>query len=603
MAGGLLNLIAVGNQNTIIHGDPQKTFFKVTYSKHTNFGLQKFRIDYNGIRFLNPTTETKFNFKVPRYGDLLMDTYLVIRMPTIWSPLLADNNNNFYSYEFKWIHDLGAQMIKEISISIGGQLIQKYSGDFIKCMVERDFNNEQKALFDEMTGNVDKMHSPEKAYFDPIFNKFTYPNTIYRTRRDEYGGEYITPTPSIDGRILYIPINAFWCGNSKVALPLISLEYAELEIDVTIRPVKELYTIINTTADISGSYIDQQIEETDTDFQALITDKPYIRRAPDYNDLNHQLKNFLYPTKRTQLELFNEPDSVMSKSEQDIWAAQREDWNADVHLIGNYVFLSDDEADVFKNSTQEYLFKDIKEHKYQSLHGTQHVELETSSLVSSWMFYFQRDDVRDRNEWSNFTNQTYNSLLNNTRYVYVDKTNQGILRDLANNVNGAINETKPLWNGINIGNVLSMHPMVTNSYNAVSKKTILESLGILIDGKYRENVFEQGVYAYLEKLRSKGNPYDGLYCYNFGLNTNPFDTQPSGAINLSKFKKIEFEFTTIEPPINSQFKVETICAPGGITGILEKGTMFKYDYDLRIYEERYNVIEFKNGMAQLLFSR
>ena len=42
-----------------------------------------------------------------------MDTYLVIRMPTIWSPLLADNNNNFYSYEFKWIHDLGAQMIKE----------------------------------------------------------------------------------------------------------------------------------------------------------------------------------------------------------------------------------------------------------------------------------------------------------------------------------------------------------------------------------------------------------------------------------------------------------------------------------------------------------
>ena len=107
----------------------------------------------------------------------------------------------------------------------------------------------------------------------------------------------------------------------------------------------------------------------------------------------------------------------------------------------------------------------------------------------------------------------------------------------------------------------------------------------------------------MEKLRSKGNPYEGLYCYNFGLNTSPFDTQPSGAINLSKFKKIEFEFTTIEPPINSQFKVETICAPGGITGILEKGTMFKYDYDLRIYEERYNVIEFKNGMAQLLFSR
>ena len=42
MAGGLLNLIAVGNQNTIIHGDPQKTFLKVKYAKHTNFGVQKF---------------------------------------------------------------------------------------------------------------------------------------------------------------------------------------------------------------------------------------------------------------------------------------------------------------------------------------------------------------------------------------------------------------------------------------------------------------------------------------------------------------------------------------------------------------------------------
>ena len=143
MAGGLLNLIAVGNQNVIIHGDPQKTFFKVTYAKHSNFGLQKFRIDHQGIRFLSPTSETKFNFKVPKYGDLLMDTYLAIRMPTIWSPIVTDEGNIF-SYEFKWIKDLGTQMINEITISIGGQVIQQYSGEYIKCVVERDYSNEKK---------------------------------------------------------------------------------------------------------------------------------------------------------------------------------------------------------------------------------------------------------------------------------------------------------------------------------------------------------------------------------------------------------------------------------------------------------------------------
>ena len=289
MAGGLLNLIAVGNQNTIIHGDPQKTFFKATYAKHTNFGIQKFRIDYNGIRFLNPTNETKFNFKIPRYGDLLMDTYLVVKMPTIWSPLVSDRDNNFFGYEFKWIKDLGAQMIKEISITIGGQLIQKYSGDFIKCMVERDYNAEQKELFNEMTGNIDKMHSPEKAYFDTYFNKYTYPNTTYR---NDENGEYITPTPSIDGRILYIPINSFWCMNTKTAFPLISLEYSDLEIDITIRPIKELYTIVNTERDISGTYIHQQVEETDGHLSALMGERPYVRRAPDYSDANHQLRNF-----------------------------------------------------------------------------------------------------------------------------------------------------------------------------------------------------------------------------------------------------------------------------------------------------------------------
>ena len=52
MAGGLLNIVSTGNNNLILTGNPTKTFFKVTYSKYSNFGLQKFRIDYNGLREL-----------------------------------------------------------------------------------------------------------------------------------------------------------------------------------------------------------------------------------------------------------------------------------------------------------------------------------------------------------------------------------------------------------------------------------------------------------------------------------------------------------------------------------------------------------------------
>ena len=63
MAGGILNLIAVGNANVILNGNPTKTFFKVVYSKYTNFGMQKFRIDYDVLRELRLTEDCTFHLK------------------------------------------------------------------------------------------------------------------------------------------------------------------------------------------------------------------------------------------------------------------------------------------------------------------------------------------------------------------------------------------------------------------------------------------------------------------------------------------------------------------------------------------------------------
>ena len=78
MTGGLLNIVSYGNQNVILNGNPKKTFFKATYAKYTNFGLQKFRIDFTGQRSLRLTTDSTFTFYVPRYADLLMDTYIAL---------------------------------------------------------------------------------------------------------------------------------------------------------------------------------------------------------------------------------------------------------------------------------------------------------------------------------------------------------------------------------------------------------------------------------------------------------------------------------------------------------------------------------------------
>ena len=170
MPGGILNILATGNQNVFLTGNPKKTFFKAVYAKYTNFGLQKFRIDFNGLRTLRMTEDSLFTFKIPRYGDLLMDTFLVITLPHIWSPILppqkngdANDTEEWIPYEFNWIDDLGTQMIREITVTCGSSILQKFSGEYLTNLVKRDFNYSQRELFNEMTGNVPYFNDPSNA--------------------------------------------------------------------------------------------------------------------------------------------------------------------------------------------------------------------------------------------------------------------------------------------------------------------------------------------------------------------------------------------------------------------------------------------------------
>ena len=117
-------------------------------------------------------------------------------------------------------------------------------------------------------------------------------------------------------------------------------------------------------------------------------------------------------------------------------------------------------------------------------------------------------------------------------------------------------------------------------------------MGILLNGDYRENLFESGVYNYIEKYtRTHGFAKNGIYCYNFCLNTSPFEYQPSGAINLSKFKTIELEISTHLPRIdvvNSSYNL--ICDGQIIVGVNKQNwRLYGYNYDMILFEERYNI--------------
>ena len=156
-------------------------------------------------------------------------------------------------------------------------------------------------------------------------------------------------------------------------------------------------------------------------------------------------------------------------------------------------------------------------------------------------------------------------------------------------------------NGINTGY------FVTGDLNVENQKEILQTMGILLNGEYRENNYPSGVFNYIEKyVRTKGYAKDGLYCYNFCLNTDPTEYQPSGAINMSKFKTIEIEVSTMLPLVdgaNSDFQI--LCdAQGNPIGVNKQNwRLYEYNYNMVVLEERYNILSFIGGNCGLMYAR
>lgn len=566
MAGGLMNLVSAGQQNVILNGNPKKTFFKATYARYTNFGLQKFRVDFDGSRTLRLAEPSHFTFKIPRYADLLMDTYLSVTLPHIWSPIfpprerteetdaLGDTSvGRWAPYEFKWIENLGAKMIAKISIVCGNYTIQEFSGDYLLASVQRDFNNTKKELFDKMIGNVPELNDPANA--GSRVN--TYPNSFY----DESPAG---PEPSIRGRILYIPINSWFSLKSQMAFPLTSLQYNELIINVTFRPINEIFMI----RDVFDS----------------INNYPYV--APNFNQFYMQFHRFIQPPPSLDLAI-------------DAYTDTRTLWNADIHLNCTYCFLSNDEERVFALQEQKYLFKQVHEKIFYNVTGPNRVDLDSLGMVSSYLFYFQRSDVHLRNEWSNYTNWPYNYL---PRDVFTAPTKGNWQVTRYENGSAVRSSIGP---GVNVDGTLTGW-MITDHYTLENERNILVDMGILLDGSYRENMQVGGIYNYIEKYtRTSGNAPDGLYCYNFCLHTSPFDLQPSGAINMNRFTNIELEFNTIVPPLDPLAQSLTICDPetGNVIGV-NKPTWRIYDYNFNLYffEERINEVHFIGGNCGLMYA-
>jgi len=220
MTGGELQLKAYGSENIYLNANPQISFFRSVFKRHTNFAMENYTLVYNGTSSMNEQTNTTFTFNIKRYGDLLGPLFFVVHLPNIYS-------NN--AQQFRYIKNLGSTLIERATLYISGQKICEIQGDTINNYHRLSCNYPTNLNYNEMIG-----HTP--AYYDP---QMLDPNTGKLVYRYSVDGT----NPSILSADLYIPIPFFFTNNSGLYLPLIGLQRSEVTITVETKRLIDLYTI------------------------------------------------------------------------------------------------------------------------------------------------------------------------------------------------------------------------------------------------------------------------------------------------------------------------------------------------------------------------
>lgn len=204
MGGGLMQLVAYGAQDVYLTGNPQITFFKVVYRRHTNFAIECIECTFNG----SPTVGQKAVVPITRNGDLVTKMYLKTQL----TAADADTNQNLG-------RNPGFHLIDYVELQIGGSRIDKHYGHWLTVWADLTTPRSITKSFNLMVGNVGRT-----------------------------GGEISAPTAALSSTQLYVPLQFFCNRNDGLALPLIALQYHDVRLEFNFASASALYSQDNASA-------------------------------------------------------------------------------------------------------------------------------------------------------------------------------------------------------------------------------------------------------------------------------------------------------------------------------------------------------------------
>jgi hypothetical protein len=242
--GGLFALVAYGNQNTLLSGNPDFTYFYKVYKRYTHFSEESVTQTMDGPYELSVDQPVHVRFKIQRVADLVRDMYLVVTLPDIyckWLDLVALSGVRQSQLNFNWTRYIGCQLIQQVGFYIGGQKIQEFGGDYIIAKAQADLPNTPFEKWRKLVGDVPELYDPARGIYAGGSASAGYP-LVYP---DAAGGN--VNRPSIFGRELQIPLPFWFTEDTSLALPLLSLQYQECEVRVMLRPISQLYQVLDAS--------------------------------------------------------------------------------------------------------------------------------------------------------------------------------------------------------------------------------------------------------------------------------------------------------------------------------------------------------------------
>tara|TARA_B110000259_G_scaffold130594_1_gene147350 strand:- start:1464 stop:3095 length:1632 start_codon:yes stop_codon:yes gene_type:complete len=542
MGGGLLQLVAYGAQDVYLTGNPQITFFKVVYRRHTNFALESIQQTFNGsVGYGQRVTAT-----VSRNGDLISRAYLE----------LESNDPNLVPY-------FGLRVLKEAEVEIGGQRIDKHYSEWMYIWNELTMPEGKKEAYFDMVGGSGSL-SGGGNHLELQTTKFNIQAPVVRSGLIHVQARTTSATGVVvqGSTVLEItPVADAGTGNATIEIKesvgyidglnlgttklfVDPAEFEKFTADEDDEVLFKKHASVASPADqeLIGDNVPTGLLDVTLYFKVattLPTSKPAEKIEKMYVPLQFWFcNNFGLALPLIGLQYHEVKINIQFEeaSKCVLYGAINVPNDLKASLWVDYVYLDTDERRKFAQSSHEYLIEQLQFTGRETVSNK--VKLNLNHPVKELIWIVNKED-KSNNDWFNFTDNKDKLKLEHTLENY---------EEVKNKLSGTRGSKNPIKSG----------KLILNGNDRFYER----------DGRYFNLV-----QPFQHHTNVPNNA--GINVYSFAL--KPEEHQPSGTLNMSRID-------TATLSLNYESDVNTSVD------------------NLSVYAINYNVLRILSGMGGIAYS-